>query len=255
MKNIEQELDEAKLLHGYLQDSRVRVLAYRDLPFNYPWVNNWGAGQMSGDLLCFLNDDTMVVTPDWIERLAARLSLPGVAVAGPMLYYPDDTIQHAGVILGLGGIAGHPCQGLPKGSCGYFGRACLEQDVSCLTAACMMTRSSVFRDLGGFDETLAVAFNDVDLCVRARAAGWRIIWTPSVELYHRESTSIGRHDSRERANQFAKEVALMRKRWGSALDCDPFYNPNLSLMHAFHLAFPPRQRLEANPESAPTGIE
>ena len=253
MKNIEQELDEAKLLHGYLENSRVRVLAHPDLPFNYPWVNNWGASQTSGDLLCFLNDDTMVVTPDWIERLAARLSLPGVAVAGPTLYYPDDTIQHAGVILGLGGVAGHACQGLPKGSRGYFGRACLEQDVSCLTAACMMTRSSVFRELGGFDEILAIAFNDVDLCMRARAAGWRIIWTPSVELYHRESTSIGRHDSRERVHQFAEEVALMRKRWGAALDCDPFYNPNLSLMQAFHLAFPPRQRLEVNPENAPTG--
>jgi hypothetical protein len=222
---------------------RVRVLAYPDRryrPFNYSAVNNWGAGQASGDLLCFLNDDTTVITPAWLERLATRASLPDVAAAGPMLFYPNDTIQHAGVILGLSGIAGHACHGQSRGNCGYFDRACLEQDVSCVTAACMMIRRSVFQDLGGFDEQLAVAFNDVDLCARIRARGWRILWTPTVELYHHESPSTGRHDSRERAGQFASETALMRKRWGPVLDSDPYYNPNLSLRRQFHLAFPPR---------------
>jgi GT2 family glycosyltransferase len=232
-----------KLLDRLAATPRLRVLTYPDQPFNYSEVNNWGAGQASGDLLCFLNDDTTIITPSWLERLTTRVLLPGVAAAGPMLFYPEDIIQHAGTILGLGGIAGHACHGHPRGSCGYFDRACLEQDVSCITAACMMIRRSVFQDLQGFDGQLAIAFNDVDLCVRIRAAGWRIIWTPTVELYHHESVSTGRHDSRTRVDQFASESALMRKRWGPVLDSDPYYSPNLSLRRQFHLAFPPRHRV------------
>jgi GT2 family glycosyltransferase len=231
-----------KLLDRLAATPRMRVLTYPDRPFNYSGVNNWGAGQASGDLLCFLNDDTTITTPSWLERLVARVLLPGVAAAGPMLFYPNDTIQHAGTILGLGGVAGHACHGQPRSNRGYFDRGCLEQDVSCVTAACMMIRRSVFQDLRGFDEQLPIAFNDVDLCVRIRAAGWRIIWTPTVELYHHESVSTGRHDSRARADQFAKDAALMRKRWGPVLDSDPCYNPNLSLRHQFHLAFPPRHQ-------------
>ncbi len=219
---------------------RVRLLTYPDRPFNYSWVNNWAARQATGDLLCFLNDDTVVITPDWLERLIARASQPGVAAAGPMLRYPDESVQHAGVILGLGGVAGHACHGVPKGDCGYLDRACLEQDVSCLTAACLMMRKDVFHNLGGFDEALPIAYNDVDLCLRVRRANWRLIWTPTVELYHRESASVGRHDAPERTTEFEAAVALMRERWGHALDADPFYNPNLSLRTAYHLAFPPR---------------
>jgi GT2 family glycosyltransferase len=234
--------EKVKLLDRLAATPRMRVLTYPDRPFNYSAVNNWGAGQASGDLLCFLNDDTTIITPSWLERLVARVLLPVVAAAGPMLFYPNDTIQHAGTILGLGGVAGHACHGQPRSNRGYFDRGCLEQDVSCVTAACMMIRRSVFQDLRGFDERLAVAFNDVDLCVRIRAAGWRIIWTPTVELYHRESVSTGRHDCPARSDQFAREAALMRKRWGPVLDSDPYYNPNLSLRHQFHLAFPPRHR-------------
>jgi GT2 family glycosyltransferase len=221
-------------------NSRVRLLTYQERPFNYSWINNWAANQAAGELLCFLNDDTVVITPDWLERLVARASQPGVAAAGPMLRYPDDSIQHAGVILGLGGVAGHACHGLPQGDCGYLDRACLEQDVSCLTAACLMMRKDVFHSIGGFDEGLPVAYNDVDLCLRARQANWRLIWTPTVELYHRESASVGRHDSPERTAEFKAAVAWIRERWGHELDADPFYNPNLSLRSAYHLAFPPR---------------
>jgi GT2 family glycosyltransferase len=230
------------MLTKFADTSRIRVLVYPDRPFNYSWVNNWGANQASGSLLCFLNDDTRLITPDWLEQLAARVSLPGVAAVGPMLLYPDETIQHAGVILGLNGVAGHACHGLPIGDCGYFGRACLEQDVSCLTAACLMMRKNVFKDVGEFDEELPIAFNDVDLCLRLRAAGWRLVWTPAVKLYHHESASVGKHDSHERRNEFPQAVKLMRQRWGSALDSDPYYSPNLSLRRAFHLAFPPRQQ-------------
>jgi O-antigen biosynthesis protein len=233
--------ERADLLRRLTENSQVRVLAYPDRPFNYSWVSNWGAGQGSSDVLCFLNDDTEVITGDWLEHLVARVLLPDVAAAGPMLYYPNDTIQHAGVILGLGGgVAGHACHREPRGSRGYFGRACLEQDVSCVTAACLVIRREVFNALHGFDETMPLAYNDVDLCIRLRQAGWRIIWTPTAELYHRESASFGRHDSGERAEQFLRDVALMRQRWGPVLDADPFYNRNLSLDRPYKLAFPPR---------------
>jgi len=227
-------------IERFASDPRLRVVTYEDRPFNYSWVNNWGAQAAKGKLLCFLNDDTTVITPEWLTRLVARVSLPGVGAAGPMLRYPDDTIQHAGVLLGLSGVAGHPCQGLRIGDAGYLGRALLEQDVSCLTGACLVMRKDVFMDLGGFDETLPIAFNDVDLCVRLRQAQWRLIWTPAAELYHHESTSVGRHDAPQRTAEFAHAVGLMRERWGPVLDADPFYNPNLSLRRAFHLAFPPR---------------
>ena len=178
--------ERADFLRRIAQKPRVRVIEYPDSPFNYSAVNNFGAAQAAGQVLCFLNDDTEIVTADWLEVLVSRVSLPQVAAAGPMLYYPDGTIQHAGVVLGLGGIAGHACLHEPRGSRGYFGRACLEQDVSCVTAASMAIRANVFRTLGGFDEKMPLAYNDVDLCLRLRSAGWRIIWTPSAELVHHE---------------------------------------------------------------------
>ena len=220
---------------------RIRILRYEDRPYNFSWLNNWAESQCSGEVLCFMNDDIEVVTPDWLEKLFARLTLDKVGAVGPMLYYPDDRIQHAGVTLGVGGVAGHAFIRLPRGSDGYFGRAGLEQDLSCVTAACMLMRRDAFQALNGFNEDLSVAFNDVDLCVRLRNAGWRIIWTPQVELTHHESATLGRHDSPERQTQFRHEVKLMRDLWGAALDSDPFYNPNLSLeTNRFTLAFPPR---------------
>jgi GT2 family glycosyltransferase len=222
-------------------NNKIRVLTYPARSFNYSWVNNWGAEQALGKLLCFLNDDTELITPKWLDYLVARVSLDRVAAAGPMLYYPDQTIQHAGVILGLGGIAGHACVHEPRGSHGYFGRAHLEQDVSCVTAACMLVRRDVFHGLNGFDEELPVSYNDVDLCIRIRQAGWRIIWTPTVELVHRESASSGRHDAKHRANEYLRDVKTMRQRWALILDADPFYNRNLSLERQYEFAFPPRR--------------
>jgi GT2 family glycosyltransferase/glycosyltransferase involved in cell wall biosynthesis len=228
----------------------VQVATYADRPFNYSWVNNLGAAKTPAGILCFLNDDTEVIAADWLDVLVARVSLPGVAASSPMLYYPDGTIQHAGVILGVRGVANHACHREPRGSGGYFGRACLEQDVSCVTAACMVIRADVFRMVGGFDEAMPLAYNDVDLCLRLRAAGWRIIWTPAAELLHRESASLGRHSVGARAEQFARDVALMRQRWQSALDVDPFYNVNLSLERGYRLAFPPRLTSKGNAASS-----
>jgi GT2 family glycosyltransferase len=222
-------------------DPRVRLLVYDELPFNYSRTNNRAVAQADAPIICFLNDDVEVITPDWLEKLVARVMQPQVGAVGAMLYYPTDTIQHAGVILGIGGVAGHPFLNLPRGSKGYYGRAALEQDLSCVTAACMVMRREAFYDVGGFDEGLAIAFNDVELCVRLRQNGWRIIWTPAVEMYHHESTSVGKHNAPHRFALFQLEVKLMRERWGDLLDADPFYNPNLSLVSLnYMLAFPPR---------------
>jgi O-antigen biosynthesis protein len=233
--------EQATCLKEFAEDPRVRVLAYKSRAFSYSWVNNWAAKQVSGSILCFMNDDIKIITADWLEKLVVRLQLNRVGAVGVMLYYADETIQHAGVILGIYGVAAHAFRGLPRGHDGYFGRAGLEQDLSCVTAACVAVRRQVFEELNGFDERLAIAFNDVDFCIRLREKGWRIIWTPEVQHYHVESQSLGRHDSGERAPVFQKEVRMMRDRWGAILDSDPFYNPNLSLQDdKMDLAFPPR---------------
>jgi hypothetical protein len=231
-----------------LADPRVRTLSYSASTFNYSRVNNLGAAQARGALLCFLNDDVEVIGPDWLAQLVARVNLDGVAAAGPMLYYPSDLIQHAGVLLGVGevagrdGVADHAFRNVERGQAGYFARAALEQDYSCLTAACLLVRRSAFDAIGGFDVTLPTAFNDVDFCIRLRRSGARILWTPAAELYHHESLTYGAHNAPARAAEFDRDVALMRERWGDILDGDPCYNPNLSLQHAhqFQLAAPPR---------------
>jgi GT2 family glycosyltransferase len=222
--------------------SRVRVLYYEDRPYNLSWVNNWAVGQTRGGLLCFLNDDTEVITSDWLSAMVAHVLQDRVAAVGAMLVYPNGRIQHAGAVLGAGGIAAHGDKGRPKGIRGYHDRTLVDQDVSCVTGACMLVRREVFINIGGCDEALAVAFNDVDLCLRLRAAGWRIVWTPSAELYHRESVSVGRHYSDERGDEWTFESDLMRNRWGEELVADPYYSPNLSLdpLQLWEPAFPPR---------------
>jgi len=239
---------QAKYLRELEGDQRVRVLVYKDREYNFSWINNWAAKQAAGSILCLMNDDIEVITGDWLEQFVVRLQLKGVAAVGAMLYYPNGTIQHAGVTLGLGahGIAGHTYYKMARGSPGYFGRAALEQDLSCVTAACMGLRREAFEEVGGFNEELAVAYNDVDLCMRLRERGWRIIWTPQVEHFHHESATLGHFSTPEREKRFLEEVKLMRKLWGTKLENDPFHNPNLSLHHPFvRLAFPPRQLLRS----------
>lgn len=239
---------ERSVLEEVGDDPRLRVLFYDDRPFNFSWVNNWGAAQARGCVLCFVNDDTQAVSKDWLSQMVARLSLEKVGAVGAMLYYPDDTVQHAGTILGVGGVADHAHRGAPRYASGYFGRAALEQDLSCVTAGCMAVSREAFDSVGGFDEKLAIAFNDVDFCIRLRRAGWRIVWTPAVEFYHHESATVGPPTSAARAEQFRGEVQFMINRWGSALVSDPFYNPNLSLDAGgcFELSFPPRADWKAH---------
>jgi GT2 family glycosyltransferase len=243
VNEIRQDVSEQR---RYLEEvaarPQVRVLFYQDRPYNLSWLNNWAVGEARGGLLCFLNDDTDVIESDWLSAMVAHVLQDRVAAVGAMLIYPNGRIQHAGVVLGAGGIAAHTDKGRPRGTRGYHDRALVDQDVSCVTGACMLVRRNIFLYVGGFDEALAVAFNDVDFCLRLREAGWRIVWTPSAELYHRESVSIGRHYSDERADEWAFESNLIRSRWGEQLVSDPYYSPNLSLdpLQLWELAFPPR---------------
>jgi GT2 family glycosyltransferase len=233
---------------------RVRVVEYDETPFNFSSVNNLGVRSSRGQLLCFLNDDVEVITEDWLEQLVARVSLEGVGAAGVMLYYPSNCIQHAGVILGIGGVAGPAFNNRPRGYAGPFGRAALEQDYSCVTAACLLVRRAVFDHAGGFDESLPAAFNDVDLCIKIRQQGSRIIWTPHAEMYHYESLTFGHPSSTARRVQFKLDVQLIRTRWHDVLDSDPCYNPNFDTMPGAVFSFAQPPRLPA-PMNVVTAVE
>jgi GT2 family glycosyltransferase len=219
---------------------RVRVVEY-DAPFNYSAINNVAVGMCDGELVALLNNDIEVVAGDWLAELAAQALRPGIGAVGAMLYYPDDTIQHAGVVLGVGGVANHAWRHQPRGYPGHGGRARVAQNLSAVTAACLVIRRSTYLDVGGLDERLQVAFNDVDFCLRVREHGYRNVWTPFAELVHHESASRGSDDTDSKADRFRGEVDFMMRRWGDALQRDPAYNPNFSLdIPAFELAFPPR---------------
>lgn len=225
---------------------RVKVLSY-DAPFNFSAINNWAVRQCDGEVLCLLNNDIEVVSEGWLEEMAALALREDTGAVGAMLYYPDGSIQHAGVILGLGGVANHAYCGEPAGHAGHGARALVVQNLSAVTAACLVIRRQVYDQVGGLDERLQVAFNDIDFCLRVREAGYRNVWTPFAELYHHESASRGREDSQEKVRRFHQEVALMTSRWGGALEWDPAYNPNLSLRiedTSSQLAFPPRVSLK-----------
>lgn len=221
----------------------IRVLRY-DAPFNFAALTNFAVNAVHTPLVCLLNNDTEILSSNWLTELAGQASRPEVGAVGGMLYYPNDTIQHAGVILGigLGHVAGHWHLGIQRGSPGYYGRAALTQELSAVTAACMMLRKSVYAEVGGMDETsLAVAYNDIDLCLRIREKGYRIVWTPHAELYHHESASRGKDLSPEKRARFLRETETMHSRWGALLSRDPAYNPNLTLNAPWPLlAHPPR---------------
>lgn len=221
--------------HAYLDALRsepgTRVLAW-DKPFNYSAINNFAAAQAKGSILGLVNNDIVVISPGWLTEMVSWAAQDDVGCVGAKLYYGNDTIQHAGVILGIGGVAGHSHKHFPRDSPGYFGRLKLLQNLSAVTAACLVVRKSVFEAVGGLDaENLAVAFNDVDLCLKVRAAGWRNVWTPYAELYHLESVSRGAEDDPVKQARFAAETRTMRERWKDELDCDAAYSPNLSLTH------------------------
>ncbi len=230
-------------LEDIARDPRVRVIQHHG-PFNFAALNNRAARAARGEILGLINNDLEVISPDWLTEMVSHAVRPEVGAVGAMLYYPSETIQHAGVIVGLGGVAGHAHKGQVRGTPGYFWRATLIQNFTAVTAACMVLRRGVFEEVRGFDEdNLAVAFNDVDLCLRIRERGYLVVWTPYAELYHVESASRGPDNTLTRLPRFSREVTYMQRRWGAKLINDPYYNPNLTLeSENFALACPPRAR-------------
>lgn len=217
---------------AYLSDladrPRVRVLRY-DRPFNFSAINNFAARQAHGKVLCLLNNDTEVITPDWMEEMVGRLMQEGVGVVGAKLYYPDGCVQHAGDAVGPSGCADHLHSMIERDAPGYCNRAIVAQELSAVTAACLVTWKELYEQLGGLDEAnLRVAFNDVDYCLRVQEEGYRIIWTPHAELYHHESASRGADDSPEKGKRTRREADFMRRRWRGRMEHDPYYNPNLN---------------------------
>jgi GT2 family glycosyltransferase/2-polyprenyl-3-methyl-5-hydroxy-6-metoxy-1,4-benzoquinol methylase len=210
-------------------------------PFNYSALNNAAVAKAEGEIVCLLNDDCEVAGSEWLDELVGQVLQPGVGIAGAKLLYPDRRIQHAGVILGWDGVAGHVHRLSDRMASGHGGRLHLPQTLSAVTAACMVIRREAWAAVGGLDEEhLPIAFNDVDFCLRVREAGWRVVWSPYAELIHHESATRG-EDTGPRAEGFARECAYMKERWGRTLRCDPAYNPNLTLQSGgLDLAFPPR---------------
>jgi glycosyltransferase involved in cell wall biosynthesis len=225
-------------------DPRIRVVR-DDRPFNYSALNNAAVKLARGEVVGLLNNDLEVISPEWLSEMVSHALRPGVGAVGARLWYPNNTLQHGGVVIGLGGVAGHSHKHLPQKMSGYFWRASLIQSFSAVTAACLVIRKSVYEEVGGFNEDdLQIAFNDIDFCLRVREAGYRNIWTPYAELYHHESATRGYEDTPERQARFAKEVQYMKQRWGDTLLNDPAYSPNLTLGHDdFSLAWPPRVEL------------
>jgi len=211
------------------RDSRVRVVRY-DVPFNYSKINNYAAARATGEYLLFLNNDTEVITNDWLAGMIEWAQRPAIGAVGAKLLFDDNTIQHAGVIMGIGGVAGHSHKLAPRDANGYFNMLLAPNNYSAVTAACLMTRTEVFNQVNGFDEDFGIAFNDVDLCLRIRGAGYRIVCLPNVELYHYESKSRGYDDTPEKVRRSRSEQMLMQQRWWVAGIVDPYYSPHLSLL-------------------------
>lgn len=203
-----------------------KILIY-DKPFNFSKINNFAVQQASGEYVIFLNDDTQVISPDWMEKMLEHSIKPTVGVVGVLLFYLNDTIQHAGVLIGVGGITSHAFEGLTRIGSGYKGLVRTVRECSAVTGACMMIKKKLFEQVGGFDEKLAYSFNDVDLCLRLREKGYFIIYTPYAQLYH--------HGTASRPYvEYNEEIRYFVNRWHDLiLKGDPYYDQNLSRIHPF----------------------
>lgn len=229
---VENNSSSSEIFRYYKQlseDPRIHLIRWKK-EFNYSAINNFGVRHAKGDYLLFLNNDVKIIDPDWLTEMLGVCQRKEVGAVGAKLIYPDNTIQHAGCIVGMGGIAGNMFVNMPAERTGYLHKASILQDMSCVTAACMMMKKSVFQEAGGFTEELAVAFNDVDLCLKVRSYGHLIVYDPYVKLYHYESKSRGAEDSEEKVRRFQTEIEYMRCHWLDILKKgDPYYNKNLSL--------------------------
>lgn len=248
------EPEALKLLAKLEQDDRVRVLRYPG-PFNYSALNNRAVQESASELILLLNNDIDVIDPGWLREMVSHAIRPHVGAVGSKLLYPNGTIQHGGVVLGPGGVAGHQYLHRSRDDAGYFGHLMLVRNVSAVTGACLLVRRQAFLEVGGLDEvSLPVAFNDVDLCLKLVERGYRNLWTPYAELYHYESLSRGSDLVGKKAERFKREVAVMQQRWGRVLEHDPYVNPNLSLQSTdVALAFPPRIEIPRLPQGVFAG--
>lgn len=222
----------------------IRILDYPH-PFNYAAINNFAVKQAQGEMLLFLNNDIEAISPGWLEAMLALAVREDVGAVGAKLLYPNDTIQHAGIVLGIDGTARHVLTGLPRHASGYFGNLQNIHCCSAVTAACLMMRRAVFEAVGGFDEVLfPVTFNDIDLCLKVGKAGYHVLYTPFAELYHKESATRGEDISPEKRARVKQEKEHFIAKWGKQLGNDPFYNQNLSLKSTdYFLTFPPRHTM------------
>ncbi|WP_270666602.1 glycosyltransferase family 2 protein [Aeromonas sp. QDB59] len=219
---------------GYLERikkiEQVRVINY-DHPFNFSAINNFAVSHARGSIIGLINNDIEVLSADWLEEMVRQVCRPDIGCVGAKLYYPDMRIQHAGVVLGIGGVAGHSHKFFRQHHHGYHSRLSLVQNYSAVTAATLLVRKSVYDEVGGMETSLSVAFNDVDFCLKVLDAGYRNLWTPFAELIHHESVSRGYEDNPEKQARFRREVDYMKNKWGHRLNNDPCYNVNLSLTH------------------------
>lgn len=241
---IDNNSDNQQTLH-YLEKLKEKdnISVLRDKrDFNFSAINNKAVKSAKGKYICFLNDDTEVISPNWLSEMVSIAIQKGVGAVGAKLWYPDKTLQHGGIILGVKGIGSHAHKFILKGNGGYFNRATLIQEFSAVTSACMLVSKKVFYEVDGFDEkNLSVAFNDVDLCLKIRELGYRIVWTPYAELYHHESISRGEDKLSNPDQRFKKENEFMLEKWKKWIKNDPAYSPNLTLEREdFSLAWPPR---------------
>jgi len=220
--------EKTRELFGKLSsDGSIRILAMAG-PFNFSKLNNSAVVQTTGDIIGLVNNDIEVTHEDWLDEMVSLALRPQAGCVGAKLLYPDGRIQHAGIVIGLGGVAGHAHRFARADDPGYLNRLRRVQNVSAVTAACLVVRKQVFEEVGGLDEGLTVAFNDVDFCLRVRAAGYLNLWTPFAELIHHESASRGRDLTPAKARRFADEYATMQRRWGAELLSDPYYSPHLT---------------------------
>lgn len=199
-----------------------------DIPFNFSTINNRAAKKAHGEYLLFLNNDTEVITENWLTLMVSFAQQERIGCVGAKLLYPNNMVQHAGVILGLGGVAGHGHYGYPHGDLGYFGRLAINVNYSAVTAACLLMKKADFDAVGGFEEAFTVAFNDVDLCLKVQALGRDNVWLHEAELYHFESQTRGYDDKGKKKKRFEQEKVMMEEKWGPLIENDPFYNPNLT---------------------------
>lgn len=245
------EAETAEVIARWTRQESHRFKCYPfDIPFNYPKINNFGVSQAEGDYLLFLNNDTKILVPDWLEAMVEQAQRPTIGAVGGLLLYEDDTIQHAGIMLGIGGIAGHSHRVFPKDTPGYVCQVKTVNNYSAVTGACLMCRREVFEEVGGLDETLAVAYNDVDFCLKLVDRGYRNIYLPHVVLYHYESKSRGYEDTPEKLARLGKEAEILRHRWKKYLDNDPCYNPNLTRLREDYSIneIPPSIAVDFHPE-------